>query len=75
LGGKFEEKRAQTKSEAYQVKPPVKGAGLSTKLTQLETLELYNKGMAVEEIAARRDLSVKSVKEHLRYLREKGIIE
>jgi len=48
---------------------------LSTKLTQLETLELFTKGKNIEEIARTRELVVGTVVEHLRFLVEKGLIK
>lgn len=48
---------------------------LSTKLTQLETLELYNKGKDVKKIAKLRELSRSTVINHLSYLIEKGLIK
>lgn len=46
---------------------------LSTKLTQLETLELWNKSMSLEKIAAARGLAVGTVIGHLCFLIEKGL--
>lgn len=46
---------------------------LSTKLTQLETLELWNKGMSLEKIAKARQLAVGTVVGHLCFLVEKGL--
>ena len=46
---------------------------LSTKLTQLETLELWNKGMSIEKIAAARELAVGTIVGHLCFLIEKGL--
>jgi ATP-dependent DNA helicase RecQ len=48
---------------------------LSTKLTQLETLELYNKEYAVPEIASERGLKVNTIYDHLVFLIEKGLIK
>jgi len=50
-----------------------KTSTLSTKLTQLETLELYNKGMSLEKIAAARELTVGTIIGHLCFLVEKGL--
>jgi ATP-dependent DNA helicase RecQ len=48
---------------------------LSTKLTQLETLDLYNKGKSVAEIAVERELSENTIYSHLAFLIEKGLIK
>ena len=50
-------------------------SALSTKLTQLETFDLYNKGLAPEEIAAERNLALSTVIGHLAFLIEKGLIK
>ncbi|MDP2708978.1 MAG: helix-turn-helix domain-containing protein, partial [bacterium] len=50
-----------------------KTSSLSTKLTQLETLELWNKGMSIEKIAAARELSAGTIMGHLCFLIEKGL--
>jgi len=46
---------------------------LSTKLTQLETLELWNKGMSLEKIAEARELAVGTIVGHICFLIEKGL--
>lgn len=46
-------------------------AGLGTKLTQLETYELYKKGMGIDEIAQIRNLKPGTIVEHLCFLIEK----
>jgi ATP-dependent DNA helicase RecQ len=48
---------------------------LSTKLTQLETLDLYNKGKSILEIAAEREINENTVYGHLEFLIEKGLIK
>ena len=53
----------------YEPKHPQ--SKLSTKLTQLETLDLYLKGYKPAQIAKERDLSEGTVYEHLAYLIEK----
>jgi len=50
-----------------------KTSSLSTKLTQLETLELWNKGMSVEKIAKARELAIGTIIGHLCFLIEKGL--
>ena len=67
------EHRQESKKE-FNVDLPKKGSSLNTKLTQLETLELYNKGLKVEDIAKKRNLSTEAVVDHLRFLAKKGLI-
>ena len=50
-----------------------KTSNLSTKLTQLETLELWNNGLSLEEIADARELVVSTIIGHLCFLMEKGL--
>ena len=59
--GNFQETSSRKKSK------------LSTKLTQLETFELYNKGMSVKEMAKARNLKEETIINHLCYLIEKGL--
>lgn len=72
----YAKKRSLTSSKPKKI---IKGenlapkAKLSTKLTQLETLDLYNKGMGINEIAEKRDLKTGTVVQHLCYLIEKGL--
>ena len=47
---------------------------LSTKLTQLITLELYQSGLNLQEIARERQLQSETIVEHFCYLLEKGLI-
>ncbi len=56
-------------TERYKKKP----ASLSTKLTQLETLELWNRGMSLEKIAEARELVAGTIMGHLCFLIEKGL--
>ncbi len=46
---------------------------LSTKLTQLETLELINKGLSVKQVADARGITEKEVHDHLEFLEKKGL--
>jgi len=46
---------------------------LATKLTQLETFELYNQGMTIEEMAQARGVKTGIIIQHLCYLIEKGL--
>ncbi len=48
-------------------------AKLPTKLTQLETFDLYNKGMSIKEMAAARELTVGTIINHLCFLIEKKL--
>ncbi len=56
-----------------ETKHKKKTSQLSTKLTQLETLELFNKGMSLEKIAEARELAVTTIAGHLCFLVEKGL--
>ena len=44
-------------------------------MTQLETLDLYNKGKSVAEIAAQRELAENTIYGHLEFLIEKKLIK
>lgn len=48
-------------------------AKLSTKLTQLETFDLYKKGMNIEEMAVARELKPATIINHLCFLIEKKL--
>jgi ATP-dependent DNA helicase RecQ len=48
-----------------------KKAGLGTKLTQLETYDLYKQGMNIDEMAQARNLKPGTIVEHLSFLIEK----
>ncbi len=61
--------------DELEIPEPDKKSNLSTKLTQLETLELYNKGFSLEKIAEERGLTLKEVEEHVEFLRDKGILK
>lgn len=50
-----------------------KKTGLSTKLTQLETFDLYNKGMDIDQMAAARELTRDTIIKHLCFLVEKKL--
>ncbi|MDD4271309.1 MAG: RecQ family ATP-dependent DNA helicase [Patescibacteria group bacterium] len=56
-----------------EAKHKKKTSSLSTKLTQLETLELWNKGFSLEKIAQARELAVGTIIGHLCFLAEKGL--
>jgi ATP-dependent DNA helicase RecQ len=68
-------KYIKKKEEEFDVSEPDKRSGLSTKLTQLETFELHNKGYKVNEIAKARNLSEAAVLEHLQFLTKMGLIK
>ena len=53
---------------------PDKKSELNTKLTQLETLSLHQKGLSIAEIALKRNLSEDDVILHLDFLKDKGVI-
>ncbi len=46
----------------------IEKAGLSTKLTQLDTLELFKRGLTLKQMAKERDLSTATIVDHLLYL-------
>lgn len=46
---------------------------LSTKLTQLETLELLNQGLSIEQVAKARGLTAEKIQEHVQFLESKGL--
>lgn len=58
------------KSDEFVVEAPDKKAKLPTKLTQLETFDLLNKGYSVEKIAEERGLTASTVINHLCFLIE-----
>ncbi|MEA3398801.1 MAG: RecQ family ATP-dependent DNA helicase [Patescibacteria group bacterium] len=55
-------------------KQKVKKVRLATKLTQLETFDLYNRGMTIREMAQARKVKEQTIIDHLCYLTEKGIL-
>jgi len=57
------------------VEKPSSKPALSTKLTQLETFDLYNKGLAIETIAQERKLTTGTIVGHLIFLMEKKLIK
>jgi ATP-dependent DNA helicase RecQ len=50
-----------------------RGVKLSTKLTQLETFDLYNKGLSIEEMAEEREMTPEMIVDHLCFLIEKKL--
>jgi ATP-dependent DNA helicase RecQ len=71
----FKKNGEKKKGDELKISEPEEKSGLSTKLTQLETLELYNKGMSLEKIAEARKLSMKEVEEHVAFLKDKKILK
>jgi ATP-dependent DNA helicase RecQ len=71
---RYGKERIKTKEKEFEVKAPNKKTGLNTKLTQLETLELYNKGFKIDEIAVMREIKKETVMNHLCFLVEKKIL-
>lgn len=63
--------RAKDRERHVKRKPRIE---LNTKLTQLETLELYGRGKSIKEMAKERDLETSTIVEHIAYLVEKGLI-
>lgn len=59
--GQFEQTQTE---EKYKKKTTT----LTTKLTQLETFELYNKGLKIADIANARDLKIETIIDHLCFL-------
>lgn len=48
---------------------------LNTKLTQLETFDLFNQGLSVEAIAKKREMERNDVIDHLKFLSKTGLIK
>lgn len=46
---------------------------LSTKLTQLETFDLLNQGLSIKQVCEIREISEKTVQEHIEFLEKKGL--
>ncbi|OGF25813.1 hypothetical protein A2303_07525 [Candidatus Falkowbacteria bacterium RIFOXYB2_FULL_47_14] len=68
-------KRARSLEEEFVAVAPNAKSGLSTKLTQLETLELFNRGISIEEMAEERGLTSRTIVDHLSYLIKVGLIK
>ena len=60
------------KKEEFTVK---RTSLISTKLTQLETLDLYQKGLSLAAIAKKRDVGVGTITDHICYLVEKKVMK
>ncbi len=65
-------KKTKKEDEKFSVKPTNL---LSTKLTQLETLDLYLNGSTIEQIAKKRNVKTSTIIDHLCYLIEKKILK
>jgi len=59
----------------YEVAAPEMKSGLSTKLTQLETLELFKNNKNIDEIAKLRNLSRDTIIDHFCFLFDKNILK
>ncbi len=55
--------------------PSKEKSAINTKLTQLETLELYQKGYTIEQIAQYRELTVGTIVNHLCFLFKKNLVK
>ncbi|RMD59190.1 RecQ family ATP-dependent DNA helicase [Candidatus Parcubacteria bacterium] len=64
-----------TASTRHLLNTPSANSPLSTKLTQLETLELFEQGLNIAAIAAERGLTEGTIASHLCFLIEKGLIK
>jgi ATP-dependent DNA helicase RecQ len=62
-------------AETVEFLPPKKGNSLSTKLTQLETLELFKNGLSLGEMAEKRGVNASTIVDHLCYLLEKKVLK
>lgn len=71
----YEYKKRKTNKEEMEIRPPEKKSLLSTKLTQLETFDLFNRGFSIEKIARERNLNKETAINHIGYLIEKGLIK
>ncbi len=70
----FKKKKSNSETE-LEIKAPQKNPPLSTKLTQLETLDLFNKKFNVNQIAKKREIEITTVINHLCFLIEKKLIK
>ena len=59
----------------FIVTEPEEKSGLSTKLTQLETLDLFKQDYNIERIAKERNLSKDTIVDHFCFLFEKNILK
>lgn len=59
----------------YSVAIPNKKSLLNTKLTQLETFELFNSGESIKNIAKKRNLDEDVIRDHIRFLVDKKLIK
>ncbi len=66
--------RRETIKETTKKRQSKTKSELNTKLTQLETLELYQSGLTPAEIAEKRELALSTIITHLSFLIEKKIL-
>lgn len=69
----FDKIDGSDEDEDYEIMEPKQKVKLSTKLTQLETFDLCNKGMGIEEMAQARGLTKGTIIQHLCFLMEKKL--
>lgn len=73
----FYQKKSTSSYSNFKTTTPTTNHGitLETKLTQFTTLELYQTGLTIAEIAAKRELTTETITEHFCYLLEKKLIK
>lgn len=69
-----EERSEYIKKRKEKIESKSGGSMLGTKLTQLETLELYNRGLSLDEIASERGIKKSTVVDHISYLVDKKVL-
>ena len=70
---RYYHKEKEAKADLNNIE--VKKETLPTKLSQLETLDLFNKGNDIKKIAIERGLAESTIFDHLVFLVEKGLIK
>jgi ATP-dependent DNA helicase RecQ len=68
-------KKEEPKEKSHNPETGKSKVKLNTKLTQLETLELYNKGYKLNDIAEERGLATSTVANHICFLLKKNMIK
>jgi len=70
----YKDKKPKKKDRdiVLEVARPDKNLDFGTKLTEIKTLELYQKGMTIDEIAMTRNLKPDTIVNHLCFLLESG---
>ena len=66
---------ADKRGSNLKVTEPERRPLLNTKLTQLETLELYNKGFSIKKVVDERGLKIGTIVAHICFLIEKKLIK